>query len=339
MISSDPAALGCMLMGTTINQTDSFAILDEFTANGLSHLDTANCYAWWVGKGEFVGDESEAMIGRWLQARQQRNHVYLATKVGARIRDLAKIRDAHGVPLWEQIPRHYEGCSAAMLRSALAGSLRRLGTDYVDLPYIHVDDLATPLEETLATLSEFVREGRVRELGFSNVSTERLAEISRLCTEHGWILPIAVQQEFSYLSPKPGLDRGIVRHADNRMRQSLDPSQTLVAYSPLLKGLYASLAKRISTYIWPDFDHPANHLRLEVLETAMQDSGIDGNTLVLAWILAQRPRVVPVLGFSSQRQFQENLRAVQLQLPPATLSALNRVFAETAQESKLTQVS
>lgn len=330
MISRDPAALGCMLMGTTIDQEQSFAILDEFIDHGLEHLDTANCYAWWVGTGEFVGDESEALLGRWLQTRKNRNQVYLATKAGARIRDLSKIRDAHGVPFWDQVPSQYEGCRAVVLRNALEGSLRRLGTDYLDLFYVHVDDLATPLEETLETLATFVREGMVRELGFSNISAERLRQVGKLCAAQGWPVPVAIQQEFSYLTPKVGAERGIVQHADADMRQSLNPHQTLVAYSPLLKGLYASAEKRQAIYLWNDFDHAGSHRRLEVLEQAIGESGIDGNSLVLAWMMQLQPKVVPILGFSNQKQFQANLRALRLQVPHHILAGMNKVFAETA---------
>ena len=86
--------LGAMLMGTAINQEDSFAILDHFMEAGGNFLDTANCYAWWMGQ-QYNGDESEAMLGKWMKARGNRDQVFLATKVGARIKNLKRLQGTH----------------------------------------------------------------------------------------------------------------------------------------------------------------------------------------------------------------------------------------------------
>ena len=310
-LSTDPVALGCMMMGTTMDEQTSFSVLDHFLGEGLSHLDTANCYAWWVGTGEHVGDESEACLGRWMKRRKNRNRLYLATKAGGRLKDPRSIRDASGIPRWGEVRANYEGASRSVLKGALEGSLRRLGTDRIDLYYVHVDDPHTPLEETLETLHGFVTQGFVGALGYSNVCAQRLVQIRDLCQTNQWTLPVAVQQEFSYLSPRPNLDRGIVHYADARIRSTLTPTQTLVAYSPLLKGLYTSEAKRQSVPLWAEYDHPESQEKLKVLGRVSQETGMEPNALVLAWILHQQPRVVPVLGFATQAQFRANLAAVE----------------------------
>src|SRR5512138_1576366 len=81
-------SLGCMLLGSAIDRSTSYEMLDRFMAAGGNFLDTANCYAWWVGKGEFVGDESETLVGQWLKERKNRDRVFLATKVGARLKEV-----------------------------------------------------------------------------------------------------------------------------------------------------------------------------------------------------------------------------------------------------------
>ena len=93
--------LGTMIMGSTVDEKTSFAMLDRFVELGGNFVDTANCYAWWVGRGEFVGDESEELLGRWMKARGNRDQVFLATKVGARLRDAKAIRDAGTIPVTE----------------------------------------------------------------------------------------------------------------------------------------------------------------------------------------------------------------------------------------------
>jgi aryl-alcohol dehydrogenase-like predicted oxidoreductase len=95
---------------------DLFAVLDHFREAGGNFIDTANCYAWWLGHGEYVGDESEDVIGQWLRARKCRAEMVLATKVGARLRDPQGIRTGGGEPDWNRVRREYEGLSAAVIR-------------------------------------------------------------------------------------------------------------------------------------------------------------------------------------------------------------------------------
>jgi aryl-alcohol dehydrogenase-like predicted oxidoreductase len=105
--------------------------------------------------------------------------------------------------LWEAA--RFAGAAAGTLRPALEGSLRRLGVDHIDLYYVHVDDRATPLEETLQTLADFVQEGNVRYLGWSNVRTWRLERIRGLCAANGWPQPVALQQQHTFLQRRAGL--------------------------------------------------------------------------------------------------------------------------------------
>src|SRR5690349_3239984 len=144
-------ALGCMIMGTRTPEEESFRILDRYLELGGGFLDTANCYAWWEQPGS-QGGESEELLGRWFARGGVRDRVFLATKGSALVRE--PVFRANGEPDWAAI--RFDGAGADTLRRSLDDSLRRLGTDHVDLYYVHVDDRSTPLEETLGALAELV---------------------------------------------------------------------------------------------------------------------------------------------------------------------------------------
>src|SRR3712207_1060467 len=173
-------ALGAMQMGNATPEEDSRTILDRYLDLGGSFIDTADCYEWWAAP-ESPGGQSEELLGRWMRDGARRDRVFLATKGSAMPRYSSDLWRADGTPDWDLARRTFAGAGADTLRHALDGSLRRLGTDHVDLYYVHVDDRRTPLEETLAALAEIVRAGKARHIGWSNVRAWRLAEIRQLC--------------------------------------------------------------------------------------------------------------------------------------------------------------
>jgi aryl-alcohol dehydrogenase-like predicted oxidoreductase len=196
-------ALGCMLMGTATDEPTAVSMLDRYEDAGGTFLDTANCYMWWHRHGS-LGGESEELLGRWLARTGRRDDVFLATKGAGMVWDQDDVWSGDGRPDWDRV--RFEGAGARTLRTAIDASLRRLGTDHVDLYYVHVDDRATPLEETLEALAGIVAAGKVRYVGWSNVRTWRLERIRQLCARHGWPAPVALQQQHSYLRPRAGLD-------------------------------------------------------------------------------------------------------------------------------------
>ena len=129
--------LGGNVFGHTARGEDAFAILDRFIEAGGTMIDTADVYSNWVPG--HVGGESETLLGAWLKRRGRRDDVLIATKVG-----------------------YDKGLSAAHVAAAAEASLRRLGTDRIDLYYAHKDDPNTPLEETLGAFDRLVRDGKVR---------------------------------------------------------------------------------------------------------------------------------------------------------------------------------
>lgn len=312
--------MGAMLLGTKVNKEDSFAILDDFIERGGNFIDTANCYAWWVGQ-QYVGHESETIIGEWLQSRGNRDKVFLATKVGAGMPNVKNLHKDDGGFYYERAMEEYEGLAAKTIRKGIEDSLRRLKTDYVDLYYTHRDDRDTPLAESLVVLDELVREGKVRQLGCSNIRTWRLERARQISGQQGWAKYTAIQQQYSYLRPNVGLDIGDTG-PDLLDYLAENDDLTLMAYSPILKGIYAGKEKRESVYYWNQFDHPDSYARLETLETMAADIGVTPGNLVLAWLMHQE-RVIPIVGFSKKDQYLENMQAVEISLIEDQIQQLN----------------
>ncbi len=176
--------LGAMYLGTRNDDKSSFELLDQYLGAGGSFIDTANIYAHWVPG--FQGGESETLLGHWMRARRNRRDIFLATKVGF---------DYHEVD---------KGLSAAQIQAECEKSLQRLGVETIDLYYAHVDDRATPLEETLEAFSRLVAAGKVRFVGASNYLAWRLEAARNLSEAQGWPTYQCVQQRHTYLRPRPG---------------------------------------------------------------------------------------------------------------------------------------
>ncbi len=175
--SEFPLVLGGNVFGWSADKDESFAVLDAFVAAGGSQIDTADSYTHWVAGHS--GGESETVLGQWLASRGNRDQVFLATKVGS-LPPLNNLR-------------------AASITEAVENSLRRLQTDYLDLYWAHKDDPETPQEETLAAFDSLVRAGKVRYLGASNFSAERLQSALDISAEAGLAAYVAVQPHYNLL--------------------------------------------------------------------------------------------------------------------------------------------
>lgn len=316
-------ALGCMGMGTLADDETSFALLDRYAADGGTFLDTADCYAWWWAKGT-PGGQSEELLGRWLARSGRRDRTFIATKGAGRIRDTEAVWPA-GSDVADWGAAQFVGAGASTLRTSLEGSLRRLGTEYVDLYYVHVDDRSTALEETLQTLADFAAEGKVRYLGWSNVRTWRLERVRGLCAANGWPQPVALQQQHSYLQRRADLDDLSIVDAEqlDYLRERRDLS--LVAYSPLLKGLYdAPAAERPGHRGMGPYAGDAAARRLAALDAVATETGYKPGQVVLAWIAAQRsPRMIPLIGTTKVSRYREAAQALDLELTAEQLTALD----------------
>lgn len=295
-----PFFLGALPFGSTVDDQTSFAILDRFREAGGTLLDTANNYVAWADG--CTGDESEGLLGRWLATRRARDEMYLATKLGARP-DIK--RGSH-------FPDNVEGLSSKVVRSRAEDSLRRLGTDRLDLLYAHIEDRATPIDDTVTAFAELVTDDLVGSLGCSNHavwSIERARATARSLGVAGYQY---VQQRHTYLRPRPGADFGIQRHTDDELLDYAKEEEelTLLGYSTLLSGAYTRADKPLPAA----YDHPDSTQRLKVLAEVAHETGGTANQVVLAWLMGGDPAVVPVVGVSSVVQLDECLGAVDLEL-------------------------
>ncbi len=315
--------LGAMIMGTTTDQATSYQMLDAFLEAGGNFIDTANCYAWWIG--QYPGGESETLLGQWMKARKNRDGVFLATKGGAALPNLRAVKDEQGNIAWEKVRENYEYLSPAALRKAIEGSLRRLQVDTIDLYYVHIDDRVTPVEATLEELNCFVQEGKVRYIGCSNFETWRLERSLNVSRARGWAQYVALQNEYSYFRPRPGTDFGIGAHTGDEQLDYLRANEdvTLLGYSPLLKGIYDDPQKRERYYNWHIYNTEDNRSRLETLSKMAAELGVSNNQLVLAWLLHHNPRIIPIMTASGMEQFHHNMAALNIRLSDEQMAELS----------------
>ncbi|GAA2602676.1 aldo/keto reductase [Dactylosporangium fulvum] len=315
-------ALGCMLMGTSTDEDTSFGILDRYLGAGGTFLDTADCYAWWTSP-DATGGESEALLGRWFARTGRRDEVFLATKGSAWVRDPSAVREGRSAAT-----EQYAGAGGDTLRHALDASLRRLGVDHVDLYYVHVDDLGTPLEETLSALADLVAAGKTRYIGWSNVQTWRLERIRQLCDRNGWPAPVALQQEHSYLRRHPAA-RTVSVVDDEQLRYlRAHDDLTLVAYSPILKGVYDDPVKRQEHHVMDSYRGADSDARLAVIAKLAADLGVTGSQLALAWVLHQRdPGRVTLIGPRTPAQYDSSMAALAIDLDDSVLAELDAAGA------------
>ncbi|ONI89147.1 oxidoreductase [Saccharothrix sp. ALI-22-I] len=297
-------ALGAMPFGKVVDEQTSFAIMDRFVEAGGTLLDTSNNYMFWDGG---TGDESEEMVGRWLAARANRDDVVVATKVGAR-------PSIPGTGL-----ETAEGLSGDTIRAAAEASLKRLGTDRIDLYYSHIEDRSVTLEDTLGGFASLVEAGTVREIGASNHSTWRLERARAVSRANGWPLYTAMQQRYSYLQPRPGVtlpEAGHVHMTDELFDYATaEGDVTLVAYTSLLFGQYRD--KPLAEH----YNHPGTTQRLAVLHEVAGELGATVNQVVLAWLM--RKNIIPLVGATRMEQLEESLGALEIELDDDQVQRMN----------------
>lgn len=301
-----PLMFGGNVLGWTADEATSFTLLDAFMAAGFNAIDTADVYSTWVPG--HTGGESETLIGNWLRRRGRRDDVVIATKCGM---DMGNGR---------------KGLSSRWIRTAVEDSLRRLQTDYIDLYQAHQDDPETPLEETLGTFAELVREGKVRAIGASNYSGERLAEALAISRRLG--LP-----RFESLQPHYNLYERADFERDLRpvcQREGLAVITYYSLASGFLTGKYRSGAdlkksprgRRAQTFM--------NERGFRILEALDQVAAAKGATpaqVALAWLIAQPTVAAPIASATSLPQLDEIMKAASLSLDAESLALLDRQSA------------
>ncbi|MGA5125356.1 aldo/keto reductase [Streptomyces pseudogriseolus] len=296
-------ALGAMLFGSVTDEKTSFALLDRYVEAGGNFVDTSDNYAFWTDGGQ--GGQSEELLGRWRRSRGAGDEIVVATKLGAR--PLAPGTSYTDNP---------EGLSAKVIRESAERSRERLGMERLDLLYAHIDDHTVPQRETVEGFGALVAEGTVGLLGVSNQAVWRVERASALAAAAGLPGYEVLQYQHSYLRPRTDVPDdlfpdGSLGHAGAELAGYLraEPTLTLVAYSPLLKGAYARPER-----LPGDYDHPGTSARLAVLREVARETGATPGQVVLAWQIGHDLPILPLAGVSSLAQLEENLAAVDLEL-------------------------
>ncbi|GHH75181.1 oxidoreductase [Streptomyces sulfonofaciens] len=300
--------LGALPFGSTVDEATSFAILDRFVEAGGNLIDTSDHH---VRRPDgSTGDTSETTVGRWLASRGARDDVLISAKVGAR-------PTAPGAG-------RAEGLSAPVITKAARESMRRLGTDRIDLYWTHVEDRSVPLAETLAALGTLVSEGAVGILGASHHATWRTDRARTIALGNGWPGYTCVRQRYSYLQPRfdTALPEGGHVHVTAELLDYVrsEPELTLFAYSTLLGGGYTRTDKPLPAA----YDHPGTPRRRAAVHAVAGELGATPNQVVLAWLAGGSPPVLPIVGVSSVEQLEEVLGGFDVELTPEQRKRLDR---------------
>jgi aryl-alcohol dehydrogenase-like predicted oxidoreductase len=291
-----------MNYGTKANAQDSLRMLDRYVEAGGSFIDTANNYAlWWGGDG---GD-SERVLGAWMKERKNRDRLFLATKVGFNRPDI-------GASL-----------SAATIKREIEGSLKRMGTDHVDLYYAHCDRRDTPQEESIGAFDALRREGKIRFVGCSNFRAWRIEQARTLSRAHGWAEYCCVQQRYTYLRPAPGatFDPQVAVDPELMDYGSVHASDfLLLGYSSTLGGAYTARADRPIPWQYSGRD---TEERLAALRAVARDVGASPVQVMYAWMLQSTPAVLPLVSAGTMEQLDEDLGSLKVTLTADQMTRLN----------------
>lgn len=301
-----PLAFGGNVFGWTVDEPTAFQLLDAFVSDGFNLIDTADIYSRWVPGNQ--GGESETIIGNWLKRSGNREKVVIATKVGM------------------EMGPGMKGLSKPYILRAVEDSLRRLQTDYIDLYQSHEDDKETPLEETLSAFAQLIEQGKVRAIGASNYTAERLSQALDVSERTG-------MPRYESLQPLYNLyDR-----AD--YEQNLEPicverGLGVINYyalaSGFLTGKYRSEADLGKSARGKDIKKYLNDRGfriLEALDQVAKQYNSNPTRVALAWLIERPSITAPIASATSVEQLHDLIEARRLHLDQSAIVLLNQASA------------
>jgi aryl-alcohol dehydrogenase-like predicted oxidoreductase len=301
-----PLMFGGNVFGWTVDEAMSFKLLDAFVGAGFDAIDTADVYSKWVPGHK--GGESEIIIGKWLKARGNRSKVIIASKVGM------------------EMPGLGQGLSKAYITARVEDSLKRLQTDYIDLYQSHADDKATPMEETLGTYEQLIKQGKVRAIGASNFDALRLAEA--LKTSSAKKLP-----RYETLQPLYNL----VERADfEKELQGLCVKENVAVVpfyalaSGFLSGKYRTKADLANRTRGGRVEKYLNDRGLRVLKALDEVSArfkAKPAQVALAWLSARPSIAAPIASATTLEQIEDLFASARLKLDADAIKALDAASA------------
>nr|WP_308571358.1 aldo/keto reductase [uncultured Prevotella sp.] len=295
-----PICFGGNVFGWTLDEKQSFEILDKFVSGGYNFIDTADTYSWWVNG---IGGQSETIIGKWLKARGNRQDVILATKVGSENKE------------------HPVDVSKKHILESVDASLKRLQTDYIDLYYTHFDDGVTPVEETLEAYDEIIKAGKVRYIAASNVSPARLKESFKVAEEKNLPRYVALQPHYNLIVR----DQFEKEYAPVVRQFDLSVFTYWSLESGFLSGKYKTEADFDKTArgasIKKYFDAHGKKL-LAALRQVADKHGVQPATVSLAWLLAHPLVTAPIVSATKDSHLKAMFAATDLVLDQEDMDLL-----------------
>lgn len=289
--------LGGNVLGWNLTGDEAFRVLDRFVDGGGTMIDTADIYSKWAPGNN--GGESESLIGDWLRRRGRRDDVQIATKVG-----------------------FDEGLSAATIERGIEASLKRLGTDHVDLYFSHKDDPETPLEETLSAFDRLVKAGKTLAIGASQIDAERLQQAIEISRREGLAAYEVLQTEYNLMdrAAYEGPLRDVV------VRNNMGMVAFYGLANGYLTGKYrqpADLAKS------PRGERSRKYMEgkgpevLAALDLVAAETGGTSAQVALAWLAAQPGVTAPIASATNVEQLEELLGAMDLELTDDQVARLS----------------
>jgi aryl-alcohol dehydrogenase-like predicted oxidoreductase len=296
-LSVFPLAISGNVFGWTTDDATTNRILDAYSSHGGNFIDTADSYA---------AGRSETMIGNWMRARRNRSAMTVATKVGKN----------------EDNP----GLRARVLTRAVNDSLVRLGTDYIDLLYLHIDDESVPFEETLLAVDELIRAGKVRYFGASDHTGNRLIEARIASAQLGVAQMVALQNQYS-LMHRAEYEGDLARVA---AQQQLGVMPRFALASGFLSGKYRRRSDFAQHARGAEARRHRTRRGMRVLAcldsiAAVQETSVA--SVALAWLLTKPRIVAPVVSASRPEQVAELANAPHLILTRQQVTSLDRASA------------
>ncbi len=308
-VKVSPLCLGTMQFGWTADEKASFEVLDAAYDAGINFIDTADIYSRWIDGNP--GGVAERIIGKWLRKNpEKRTQIILATKVRGRMGE----------------GPNDEGLSRKHIFSAVEQSLKRLGTDYIDLYQVHWPDESTPIEETLRALDDLIRDGRVLYIGCSNYPAWRLMESL-------WTSDRCRLTSFISLQPHYNLV-----HRDEFERELEDICLNfgigVIPYSPLaggfLTGKYVgdqappegsrgAMSDRIQAYLID----PHSLSTLEIVKQIALERKKSPSQVALRWLISRPAVVSAIIGPRDLEQLEDNLGCLSVELADEDMQRLD----------------
>lgn len=317
-----PICLGTMTFGTMVDEKESFKIMDKAYERGVNFFDTAELYP--VPPTSEHSGLTEKIVGKWLKDKP-RDSIILATKVAGASSGWFVPPIRHGLTSLDRFH----------IKRAIEGSLKRLGTDYIDLYQTHWPDTILPIEETLEVLDELAKEGKIRYIGTSNDSAYGLTKANECARYMGYKRYESIQNNFSLLNP---------RFLDELSTVCKNEDISLLPYSPLgggvLSGKYnnAFSSGRFSKYI--NDKNPrvraqasrfVNDKTLKATKEYMKiakSHDINPVTLATAWSMKHDFVASTIIGATSANQLEDTLRAFEINLSDEILQKIQKVQQE-----------